>query len=54
MKLETIKMLKVLKKCFKNNITVAKQNGDWLDEEQWKTMMFAIEKIEEYEEMKFD
>ena len=54
MKPETIKMLKVLKKCFKNNIAAARQNRDWLDEGQWDNMLFAISKIEEYEEMKFD
>lgn len=54
MKEETIKMLKALKKSFKANIKTAKQNGDWLEQGQWENMLFGIQKIEEYEGIKFD
>lgn len=41
MKQETIQMLKALKRSFLNNIAMAKQNGDWLEEGQWKNMLFG-------------
>jgi hypothetical protein len=54
MKKETVDMLKALKKSFYNNINNAKQNGDWLEKEQWKTMLESIEYIEEQEGINLD
>lgn len=54
MKEDTIRMLKTMKRMFKDNIKFGKKAGNWLEVEQWKTMLFAIEEIEKYEEMKFD
>jgi len=51
---DTIKMLKAIKRNTLNNIETNNKIGDWLEAEAWKTMLFAVNKIEEYEDMMFD